>query len=84
MLLVLPPTLSVGDEVTIGLVSSQLVGDCCFTLVTFFGVLAGGTGVAISNVKTMRPTMIHVITEPGASVTLGGSNAGWFSGGPVG
>ena len=69
MLLWLPPTPSVvGNEVTIGLVSSQLVGDCCFASVTFLGVLAGGTSVAISNVKTMGPTVIHVVIEPGVSV----------------
>ena len=63
MLLWLPQTPSVGDEVTVGLISSQLVGDCCFASVTFLGVLACGTSVAISNVKTMGPTTVVVVVE---------------------
>ena len=79
MLLWLPPTPSVGNEVTIGLISSHLVGHCCFSLVAFFGVLAGGTGVAISNVKTMGPTVIIVAVESGGSVAFGRSGASWFA-----
>ena len=78
-MLLLPPTLSVGNEVTIGLVSSQLVGDCCFASVTFLGVLAGGTSVAISNVKTMGPTVIVVAVESGGSVAFWWSGASWFA-----
>ena len=79
MLLWLPPTPSVGNEVTIGLVSSQLVGDCCFVSVTFLGVLAGGTSVAITNVKTMGPTVIIVAAESGGSVAFGWSGTWWFA-----
>jgi len=79
MLFHLPPTPSVGNEVTIGLVSSHLVGDCCFSLVAFFRVLAGRTSVAISNVKTMGPAIISVVIEPDASVALRRSDARWFA-----
>ena len=76
----LPPTPSVGDEVTVGLISSHLVGHCCFSLVAFFGVLACGTSVAISNVKTMGPTMVVVVAEPSASMAFGRSDASGFGG----
>ena len=81
MLLWLPPTPSVvGNEVTIGLVSSQLLGDCCFASVTFLWVLAGGTSVAISNVKTMGPTAVVVVVEPSALMAFGRSDASGFGG----
>ena len=79
MLLGLPPTPSVvGNEVTVGLISSWLVGDCCFASVTWLGVLACCTGVAIANVITMGPTAVVVFAEPGGSVAFGRSDAGWF------
>ena len=85
MLLLLPPTPSVGNEVAIGLVSSQLVGDCCFAFVSFLGVFAGGTGVAIANVVPMGPAVIVVFVESGGSVAPGRSDAvDWFAGGTVG
>ena len=85
MLLGLPPTPSVvWDEVTVGLISSWLVGDCGFASVAFLGVLAGGTGVAIANVKTMGPTIIIVAVESGGSVAFGRSGASWFASGLVG
>ena len=69
---------------TVGLIPSWLVGDCCFASVTFLGVLAGGTSVAISNVKTMGPTVIIVAVESGGSVAFGRSDARWFASGLVG
>ena len=72
---------------TIGLVSSHLVGDWCFSLVTFLGVPAGCTGVVVSNVKAMAPTAVHVGEESGAPVASGGSDAtlaGGLIDGPVG
>ena len=86
MLLHLPPMPSFGNEVTIGLVSSQLVGDSCFASVPFLWMLAGGTGVAISNVKSVRPTVVLIGVESGAPVASGGSDAalvGGLVGGPV-
>lgn len=83
LLLFLPPTPSVGDKVTTGLVSSQLVGCCCFSFVSFFGVLAGCTGVSVANVKAMAPTVVHVCEESGAPVASGGSGA-TFAGGLIG
>ena len=85
MLLGLPPTPSVvWDEVTVGLISSQLVGDCGFASVACFGVLASGTSVAIANVKTMGPTTIIVAVKPGGSVAFWWSGAWWFASGLVG
>ena len=85
MLLGLPPTPSVvWDEVTVGLISSQLVGDCGFASVAFLGVLAGGTSVAITNIITMGPTVVVIVVESGGSVAFGWSGTWWFASGLVG
>lgn len=76
---------SLGDQVAVGLVSSQLIGDCCFLFVALFWLSACCTSVVGSNVKSMRPAIIHVVEESGASVASGRSGAvDGFAGGPVG
>ena len=62
------------------MVSSHLVGDWCFSLVTFFGVPAGCTGVVVSNVKAMAPTVVHVGEEPGVPVAPGRSDVTFVDG----
>ena len=64
---------------TVGLISSQLVGDCGFVSVASLGVLAGGTSVAITNIITMGPTIIVVAVESGGSVAFWRSGASWFA-----
>ena len=65
---------------TIGLASFHLVGYCCIFLVSILGVPAGGTGVAWSNVKSMRPAVVHIAVEPFLSIALGRSDTGWCFG----
>jgi len=71
--------------VAVGLVSSHLIGDCCFSFVALFWLSAGCTSVVGSNVKSMRPATIRIVEEPSASVASWRSDAiGWFAGGMVG
>ena len=51
---------------------------------SFLGVFAGCTSVIGTDVKAVAPTMVHVVKEPGASVTPGRSDARFAGGTPGG
>ena len=46
---------------------------------TWLGVLACCTGVAIANVITMGPTVVVIVVESGGSVAFGWSGTWWFA-----
>ena len=69
VVLVLPLTPSVWNQMTVELTALHLVGDCCIFLVSWVWVPACGTGALGADVKSMSPATVGVVAESSCSMS---------------